>query len=53
MKDKKLTEKEKLAIREQIAYEDNRYQIRKLLALPMNKRMNFLRKKLPNGGSCI
>ena len=28
-------------------------QIRRQLALPMNKRTNFLRKKLPGGGSCL
>ena len=28
-------------------------QIRRLLALPMNKRVNFLRKRRPGGGSHI
>jgi hypothetical protein len=28
-------------------------QIRRLLALPMNKRTHFLRVRLPNGGSCL
>jgi hypothetical protein len=28
-------------------------QIRVLLALPMNKRTHFLRKRLPGGGSCL
>jgi len=28
-------------------------QIRRLLALPMNKRTHFLRKRLPGGGSCL
>jgi len=28
-------------------------QIRRQLALPMNRRTNFLRKKLPGGGSCL
>ncbi|MDM8550947.1 hypothetical protein QUF72_12745 [Desulfobacterales bacterium HSG2] len=28
-------------------------QIRSLLRLPMNKRTNFLRKRLPGGGSCL
>jgi hypothetical protein len=28
-------------------------QIRRQLALPMNRRTNFLRKKLPGGGSCV
>jgi hypothetical protein len=28
-------------------------QIRRLLALPMNKRTNFLRKRRPGGGSHI
>jgi len=28
-------------------------QIRRLLALPMNRRTNFLRKRLPGGGSCL
>jgi hypothetical protein len=28
-------------------------QIRKQLALPMNRRTNFLRKRLPGGGSCL
>lgn len=28
-------------------------QIRRQLALPMNKRTHFLRKRLPNGGSCL
>jgi hypothetical protein len=27
--------------------------IRRQLALPMNKRTNFLRVRLPNGGSCL
>jgi hypothetical protein len=27
--------------------------IRRQLALPMNKRTNFLRIRLPNGGSCL
>jgi hypothetical protein len=28
-------------------------QIRRLLARPMNKRTNFLRVRLPGGGSCL
>jgi len=28
-------------------------QIRRLLALPMNKRTNFLRKRRPDGGSYV
>jgi hypothetical protein len=28
-------------------------QIRRLLALPMNKRTHFLRVRLPNGGSTL
>jgi hypothetical protein len=28
-------------------------QIRRLLALPPSRRTNFLRKRLPNGGSAI
>jgi hypothetical protein len=28
-------------------------QIRRLLALPMNRRTHFLRKRLPGGGSCL
>jgi len=28
-------------------------QIRRQLALPMNQRTNFLRKRLPGGGSCL
>jgi hypothetical protein len=28
-------------------------QIRRQLALPMNRRTNFLRKRLPGGGSCL
>jgi len=27
--------------------------IRRRLALPMNRRTNFLRKRLPGGGSCL
>ncbi len=27
--------------------------IRRQLALPMNKRTNFLRLRLPDGGSCL
>ncbi|MEP7365057.1 MAG: hypothetical protein ABI972_17530 [Acidobacteriota bacterium] len=27
--------------------------IRRQLALPMSKRTNFLRMRLPNGGSCL
>jgi len=27
--------------------------IRRQLALPMNRRTNFLRKRLPGGGSCL
>jgi len=27
--------------------------IRRRLALPVEKRMNFLRKRLPGGGSCL
>ena len=27
--------------------------IRRQLTLPMNKRTHFLRKRLPNGGSCL
>jgi hypothetical protein len=30
-----------------------REQIRRLLAHPMNKRTNFLRVRLPGGGSCL
>ena len=30
-----------------------RARIRALLSLPMNKRTNFLRTRLPSGGSCI
>jgi hypothetical protein len=30
-----------------------REQIRRRLALPMHKRMNFLRVRLPGGGSCL
>ena len=33
--------------------EDRLRRIRILLAKPMHKRTNFLRKKLPNGGSCL
>jgi hypothetical protein len=29
------------------------HMIRKLLAKPMEKRMHFLRVRLPNGGSCL
>ena len=28
-------------------------QIKRHLALPMNRRTNFLRKRLPGGGSCL
>ena len=28
-------------------------QIRRLLALPMSRRTNYLRKRLPGGGSCL
>jgi hypothetical protein len=28
-------------------------QIRRLLALPMDRRTHFLRKRLPNGGSAL
>ena len=28
-------------------------QIRRQLARPMNRRTNFLRKRLPGGGSCL
>jgi hypothetical protein len=28
-------------------------QIRRLLALPMNRRTHFLRRRLPGGGSCL
>jgi len=28
-------------------------QIHRQLALPMNRRTNFLRKRLPGGGSCL
>lgn len=27
--------------------------IRRRLAMPLEKRMNFLRKRLPGGGSCL
>lgn len=27
--------------------------IRRRLAMPVEKRMNFLRKRLPGGGSCL
>ncbi|MGD8520870.1 MAG: hypothetical protein PVF56_06960 [Desulfobacterales bacterium] len=36
--------------------ESNRHlteQIRRQLALPMNRRTHFLRKRLPGGGSCL
>jgi len=29
------------------------HQIKKLRSLPMNQRTHFLRKRLPNGGSCL
>ena len=32
---------------------DERRRIRVLLDKPMNRRTNFLRKRLPNGGSCL
>lgn len=32
---------------------DLRDQIRRRLALPIEKRMNFLRVRLPGGGSCL
>ena len=53
-------EKKKNRIREnRAAYlaemerETLRRRINYLLDKPMNKRTNFLRKKLPNGGSCL
>lgn len=33
--------------------EELRQMIRRQLALPMHKRTNFLRYRLPNGGSCL
>jgi len=40
------------AIAEELRERDLRM-IRALLRKPMNKRTNFLRKRLPNGGSCL
>lgn len=42
-----------LEIMRQSADEELRQMIRRQLALPMNKRTNFLRLRLPNGGSCL
>jgi hypothetical protein len=44
------------ASREALAAESDRQLedlIRRRLALPLEKRMNFLRKRLPGGGSCL
>jgi hypothetical protein len=39
--------------REESADVELLHMIRRLLALPMEKRMHFLRVRLPNGGSCL
>jgi hypothetical protein len=52
MKKKKPNEK----VLSQVKKENERAlvdQIRRLLALPMNRRTHFLRKRLPWGGSCL
>lgn len=46
-----LSEEKKIEIRNFHAHEDNLYQIRKLLSLPMNKRTNFLRKRINDGSA--
>lgn len=41
---------------EQVRKESDRAlidQIRRLLAVPMNRRTHFLRKRMPWGGSCL
>jgi hypothetical protein len=44
---------EKLAQLKRESERDLLEQIRRWLALPMNKRTNFLRFRLPLGGSCL
>jgi len=42
-----------LAAMRQASDEELTAMIRRQLALPMNKRTNFLRLRLPDGGSCL
>lgn len=48
-----LSESKVIEIRNWEAQEDNRLQIRALLAKPMNQRTNFLRVPMSNGGSIL
>ena len=46
-------EKQRSKKTEVIDIDPERRMIQALLKKPMHKRMNWLRKRLPNGGSCI
>ncbi|MEM7392022.1 MAG: hypothetical protein AAF492_06695 [Verrucomicrobiota bacterium] len=50
---KKPTREEKLEALKKETDRAEREQIRRLLALPMNKRTHFLRVRLPGGGSSL
>jgi hypothetical protein len=45
--------KQRLAVLAQESDKQLEDLIRRRLALPLEKRMNFLRKRLPGGGSCL
>lgn len=53
-KTRKLSKREQaLEAMRQASEQELTAMIRRQLALPMNQRTNFLRLRLPNGGSCL
>ena len=53
---KNKAQNKKAASKSELVIDDNDPEvimIKALLKVPMNKRMNWYRQRLPNGGSCI
>lgn len=50
---KRLSREEALEIMRKGSDDDLLHMIRVRLSLPIEQRTNFLRKRLPNGGSCL